>query len=67
MVIPPVVVPVMVMTVPVEIAKDEETTESEPSPPEWIGDPAVKIAVFPWGRIITHNGRSVLFIILLHV
>jgi len=59
-----VAVPVVVM-VTMEIAQDEETSESESSPPEWIRDPTIKIAVFPGGRIVTYNGRSVICVIFL--
>ena len=60
-----IAVPMAVM-VAVEIAKDEKTPETESSPPERIWHPAVKIAIFPGGRVIAHDGRPVLFIILIH-
>ena len=59
-----VAVPVVVIMA-VEIAQDEETAESESSPPERVWNPTIKIAIFPGRRIITHDGRSVFFVIFL--
>ena len=58
--------PVVVM-VPVEIVQYEVAAEAEPIPPEWPWDPGIEIIVFPWRRIIAHDGRPVLVIVLLNI
>jgi hypothetical protein len=63
--IPVAMVPVV--KVPVEIAQDEEAAEAEPSPPEWPGDPIIKITVCPGRRIVAHDGRSILVIVLVNI
>jgi hypothetical protein len=60
-----VMVMIPVVKVPVEIAQDEEAAEAEPSPPERPGDPIIEIPVCPGGRIIAHDGRSILVIVFL--
>ena len=57
----------VVATVPVEIVQYEEAAKTELIPPEWPWDPDIEIIVFPWRRIITHDGRSVLVIVLFNV
>jgi hypothetical protein len=58
--------PVVVM-VPVEIVQYEEAAELELIPPERPWDPGIEIIVFPWRRIIAHDGRSILIIVLLNI
>jgi hypothetical protein len=50
---------------PVEIAQDKEAAKPPSSPPKRPGDPIIEIAIFPGGRIITYDGRSVIIVVLL--
>jgi hypothetical protein len=54
---------VVAMMVPVKIVQDEEASEPESSPPEWIWYPVIEIGVFPGGRIISHDGRLVVVVV----
>ena len=54
-----------VVMVSVKINQDEETSKPVSSPPETPGDPIIEIAIFPGGRIITYDGRSVISVVLL--
>jgi hypothetical protein len=55
--------PMIVMAVPVEIHEDEKAAEPVSIPQKRIGDPIIKVGVVPWGRIITYDWRSVVFIV----
>jgi hypothetical protein len=55
----------MMVMMHAEIAKNEEASESKPSPPERVRDPVVKICIVPGWRIISHNRRSIFIIIFI--
>jgi len=56
----------VVVKAPVEIDQDEEASEPVSVPPELVRDPVIEIGVFPWGRIICHDGRLVSVIVIVN-
>jgi hypothetical protein len=56
----------VVVVAPVKIHQDEEASEPESAPHEWVWDPFIEIGVFPGGWIIGHDGRFVIVIVILN-
>ena len=55
----------VVVMVPVEIDQDEEASEPVSSPPETPGDPIIEIAICEGGRIISHDRRFAVVVVVL--
>ncbi len=54
------------MDMAVEVVEDEETVEKEPTEPERIRHPGIKVRVIGRRRIVRNDRRSVLIVIIVH-
>ncbi len=50
----------------VKIVQDEKTREPEPGIPEWARDPRIKVEIIPRRRIVSHDRRTFVVVIVIN-